>query len=353
MNDRRNRNGFTLLEVIIASSLAATLMLLVWSLFSIYSKLNDKGARQATELQIVRSLMRQLHSDLHHARSSWMSTRDGFPAVSQTLNDGASTAFAGDGTDLISLPPGAQLLGSDTRFRLVVRAPRRRAAHGSVERTAVEEVPPPDLCDVVEYIWKPRPELLPPGDEFPAKDDVQQRFADVGDEGQAAGLVRRVTPWFLPNTDEDTARSNENGTAPSRSSESGRGADMDPQRLQQQMIHEDAVPEIVTLQFRYFDGTVWLSHWDSRQTGRLPAAVEIAFDVQAEEQQLEEQQTDERQLTAGNHADQQFLEDTSRVVEMSRVADNDIADEAEQEYRFVIAVDTTKPLRANEEVMMP
>jgi hypothetical protein len=75
--------------------------------------------------------------------------------------------------------------------------------------------------------------------------------------------------------------------------------------------------------------------------------------VQAEEQQLEEQQTDERQLTAGNHADQQFLEDTSRVVEMSRVADNDIADEAEQEYRFVIAVDTTKPLRANEEVMMP
>ena len=59
-------HGFTLLEVIIAMSLVSILMVLVWSLFSTYTRLETRSSRAAVELQLVRSISRQLKSDLEH-----------------------------------------------------------------------------------------------------------------------------------------------------------------------------------------------------------------------------------------------------------------------------------------------
>ena len=36
-------------------------------------------------------------------------------------------------------------------------------------------------------------------------------------------------------------------------------------------------PEVLHLEFRYFDGTEWLDEWDTEQEGGLPVAVEIAI----------------------------------------------------------------------------
>ena len=61
-----NRGAFTLFEIIIAMSLVSILMVLVWSLFSTYSRLAERSTRTATEMQLVRSVSRQLRSDLQH-----------------------------------------------------------------------------------------------------------------------------------------------------------------------------------------------------------------------------------------------------------------------------------------------
>ena len=61
-----SRRGFTLLEVILAMTLTATLMVLVWSLFGTYTKLEERSSRAAVELQLVRSVSQQLRSDLEH-----------------------------------------------------------------------------------------------------------------------------------------------------------------------------------------------------------------------------------------------------------------------------------------------
>ena len=125
MNERRtatSRLGFTLLEVIIASSLATLLILLVWSLFSVYSKLNDRGDRQATELQLVRSLMHQLRSDLHHASAalepgrvriaaiqgdSWLAVSDGEPSGLRPPPSGALKSGASRLPWSFPAPPGS------------------------------------------------------------------------------------------------------------------------------------------------------------------------------------------------------------------------------------------------------
>lgn len=58
--------GFTLLELLISCALISTLMLVLWSLFGTYTKLESRSAKVAIELQLTRSLSRQLHSDLEH-----------------------------------------------------------------------------------------------------------------------------------------------------------------------------------------------------------------------------------------------------------------------------------------------
>ncbi len=46
--------------------------------------------------------------------------------------------------------------------------------------------------------------------------------------------------------------------------------------------HLDYVPELASFALRYYDGTTWLSQWDSRQLGRLPVAIELRFQLTSE-----------------------------------------------------------------------
>jgi hypothetical protein len=45
-------------------------------------------------------------------------------------------------------------------------------------------------------------------------------------------------------------------------------------------------PEVVALEFRYFDGTDWTSEWDSDEMAYFPTAIEIILTVDASRMQL-------------------------------------------------------------------
>lgn len=62
----RRRTGYTLLELLIGSALLSTLMLLVWSLFSTFTRLEERSSRKAVEIQLTRSVAQQLRSDVQH-----------------------------------------------------------------------------------------------------------------------------------------------------------------------------------------------------------------------------------------------------------------------------------------------
>lgn len=42
-------------------------------------------------------------------------------------------------------------------------------------------------------------------------------------------------------------------------------------------------PEVISLQFRYFDGSSWFESWDSSATGRLPMAIEVTIGFETPE----------------------------------------------------------------------
>ena len=173
------RRGFTLLEIIIASALATTLMLLVWSLFSIYSKLDTKGTRQATEMQLVRSLMRQLRSDVHHMTVATVSnpsqTKDSLPLI--------PTVALSPPT---SLPNGPGLIGSNTRLQFVMRPMRPHDAVSTPESAFASSLKPPlpNVYDVVSYEWRTR-DPRAPLDDNPL--DVGNRDERAANERQLSG----------------------------------------------------------------------------------------------------------------------------------------------------------------------
>lgn len=99
VSPQRFKCGFTLLEVIIAMSLVSILMVLVWSLFSTYTRLETRSSRAATELQLVRSISRQLTSDLEHFAVLPSSPNVVLEKGSRDAGDEPAVADPNDGED--------------------------------------------------------------------------------------------------------------------------------------------------------------------------------------------------------------------------------------------------------------
>jgi type II secretory pathway pseudopilin PulG len=60
----RNHAAFTLIEVLLTSVLAATLLAALWALLSMYLKLFDAGQAKVEQSQLIRTLFAQLETDL-------------------------------------------------------------------------------------------------------------------------------------------------------------------------------------------------------------------------------------------------------------------------------------------------
>lgn len=60
----RRRAGFTLIEVLLTSVLAATLLAALWALLSMYLKLFDAGQAKVEQSQLIRTLFAQIETDL-------------------------------------------------------------------------------------------------------------------------------------------------------------------------------------------------------------------------------------------------------------------------------------------------
>ena len=278
MNPQRQaiaKNGMTLLEVVIASGLVASLMVIVWSLFSIYSKLNERGIRQATELQLVRSLVRQIRTDVMQARFSFP------PPKSEAIS---SVALE----NVIPLPLGAELVGTETMLRVVVPSLRRGFPNRPNSFRPDESVKNFDVYDVVQYDWTPRelPDLF--GELQAEPSLMNDRDSDLLEEPGDTGLMRQVTPWYASNTLALEGTRIDRRTP--RGSMIGDIRDFPDERIRidRWIKVRDHVPEVSRLRFRYFDGMMWRNEWDSNLEKRFPVAIEVAFDIFVQDEKAEE-----------------------------------------------------------------
>lgn len=272
------RAGYSLLELMIALGLLTTLMAVAWSILGTLASAQLRGMRLAERLQAGRTLQGWLQDDLTHVL--WQ------PA--ETAWEGLPADFWGDGQgfrmtivpSLEPLPWLAELLDVQSQAevpqqpwptpRTPIQVEYRFSTAEQLEELEQELRGDSQLdADAAAVV-----SLL---DDEPRSESRTVRFSDdTLDDDQPRWLVRLARPWLGvppiggiagPRLDaSDLYR-----RRPS-AGESGRRWSLEPGWSSQ-------LPGLGRLRFRYHNGNDWQAAWDSRQLGRLPRAIEIAFDT--------------------------------------------------------------------------
>lgn len=233
------RQGFTLLELLLAAVLTAVLMAGIWALLGTYEGLVAQGQAKAEHSQLLRTLMEQLSDDL---RSAIPDSATGMPGASSSVR-----RFGLFGTD--------RALQVDV---LQVTPDQCVAALGaSGELIASSSAQVPEL-HTVQYAMEG------------SSDSELEALAELELESLATpkGLVRRELDWETPG-EEDAADS------------------LDPMSVGALAVDPDDettlfVPEVTDLRFRYYDGSSWASQWNSLERKSLPVAIEVQLTIALE-----------------------------------------------------------------------
>jgi prepilin-type N-terminal cleavage/methylation domain-containing protein len=269
------RSGFTLIELMLSLALIVVATALIGSLMQIYASNFAVRGDDIRRAQLARSILSMIAEDIR----SVVTKQEYDPTVLEQLlgasgNGGAaptSEASAGglassaepglasgdsDETDLAetattSLPPGIY----GTQYQLMVdvsRVPRPdeyMRAQQSIVAGSLTDIPG-DMKTVTYYVQT--------ATTMGVSDAMAAFGSGTDNQGYNSGLVRRQLDRAV------TAYAEENG---------------DTQRLLQ--TGDLMAPEVISLEFAFFDGTQWLTEWDS-STQSLPWLVQISLAMQTE-----------------------------------------------------------------------
>lgn len=300
---KRTRSGLTLLELMLAMALSGMLLYAVGMAVDLNLRTLEQRRGVIEQSRIARGVMRLISSDLKRvvmeyeqdmsaleamsegsavealaALGSGFDRDDAEAAVSDaidagvdlgsamgaagadmggvdtgdddsgamTVGDEETSAYTGDIANATELPPAPGLYGNQFQLQLDIARIPRFDEFFQQQPTNVGELVDvvSDVKTVAYYIQN-------------QSTTAMGGATDVfGDPSVTSGLVRRQ----LDRAVTQYALANANSTA-----------------LQQ--AGEIIAPEVVSLEFRYFDGLEWLLEWDSELEGGLPMAVEIIMRV--------------------------------------------------------------------------
>ncbi|MCX7427881.1 MAG: hypothetical protein NTW96_19915 [Planctomycetia bacterium] len=341
--------AFTLLEVLIAFLLATTLLLGLWGIMGIYSRLFESGKAKTEQSQLARALLEQLADDLR-------STIQDAPAEGQLAG-----AAAPAGSD-------AQTAGASSGFETPT-AVRRFGLFGSAHAMTFDvlQVTPEQAVPPAEDATSPNADVPALG-RAPELRTVQYTFVEpeVSTEKDVSaavevqsdrdkdrvearpGLTRRELDFEPPK--ERRADSKFDRTIAKATAEAAgrRDGDLDDPGSEDRPDDPSItwVPEVVGLSLRYFDGRGWSSTWDSLQRKSLPVAVEArieieSFDPRDRRRRLAEQETLDDEVTVVGAEGPDPLE-TDRPKAAGAAA---VRDDGRRVYRLVIDLPTATSYR--------
>lgn len=311
----RSQRGFTLLEVLLASSLSVLILMALGGAIQFYLFQVTESQTSIEQAQLARAVMRRMETDLRSA--IWKNEID-FSSVEALAADSisggagdlaasagidpalAEDALAGANTQELAtsgvLPTTIGLYGNAYELQVdISRIPRIDEYDPQYTSFRSREIGdrPSDIKTVTYFLMQPGVSALGHG-----------TVGDAGITETQFGLVRReldraVTQYALNNGDSA-------------------GLDASAEIL---------APEVSLVQFRYFDGFEWLEEWDSEAMGGLPMAVDVIIAIRDH---------DMTQALLADGAVEIPMEDASNPVG--------------QVFRRLIRIPTAKPYEPEEEI---
>ena len=252
----RNPQGFTLVELIAALAISLLLVTAVIASLDIYLRLTTAGEESVERQQIARAVLSQMTRDMESIVFRAPDETTAEDARSEETDD-----FAAEPVVEVQDPDAAYtsgslgLVGDSQSLVLHVSRPSKELSYSSFQQATGTVSRTSDLMSVSWFQASP---------------------GSAGLAGEVGNLAAAAQP-------NNAARSS------STAEFTGGLARLEGDRMAIQYADvasdvqalagaaEVLAPEIVSVQFRYFDGQNWVAVWDSTASGALPQAVEVTL----------------------------------------------------------------------------
>lgn len=265
----RPRPGLTLFELILAIALSSLVLLLLGTAIRLHNRALDTERVTVQQSQLARMLLRQMTIELRSTvNTALLTSDDSSAAVTSTVgqiaadnantDSGSSTSTTGEEAEGESIdtsqPTAAGLYGSSTT--LVFDASRAIPLPTQTQMLTSASASTSTLGQlhrISYYIGS----ASSSGTAATASNSYASANSTSNSMAGTTGLVRQamdhaIAEWTILNGGQNV---------------------MNPPQL--------LAPEVVAIQFRYFDGAQWYDAWDSQQQAGLPTAVEITLSISA------------------------------------------------------------------------
>lgn len=290
------RPGHTLLEVLLALSICTVLVAILWTTIDVQLRATDAGRVNMEQAQLARAILRRIADDLRSAVryepidvASLVSMPELPADLAGALQGATGGTSGGSGGQSGSLPGGmsasslAAAAGSSSGS---VPGTEEEDAGTAADQTSTAEsaVPPPipgiygDQYGIqIDVARLPRMDQYNSWSQNVSGNFIRDRASDLktvayfvvepgrGSLSSAVGTAASANNGGMVRRELDRA-------VTMWAAENGNLAMLDN-------TGELLAPEVLALEFSYFDGTSWNNYWDSSEREGLPVAVQIAMAV--------------------------------------------------------------------------
>jgi prepilin-type N-terminal cleavage/methylation domain-containing protein len=284
---RQGPGGFTLLEVLVSLGLSVLLVTAIYGAISTYIRVSQGDQGKLERSRVARSLFRQISLDIQSVlfrveEESTESTESTGEDASSTVTTGAT---AGTGTE-----SETDTETTETTEVVAVVDPEAALQSSSVGLIG-------DAGKLTLHVNRPARELsyttLQSGSGITARTSDLQSITWFLADASASGLEGEVGQLAQQGSALTLIDSGPQGLARLAGDRMAiEYADVESDVSSLAAAARVLAPEVVSLQFRYFDGLTWLEEWDSVSAQRLPNAVEITLGLKrivSEEERLAKQ----------------------------------------------------------------
>jgi len=316
----RERNAYSILELMIALSLLSILLLLGWSLMQSIQDAETRSWKLTQRIRVLRTTRGWLADDMDHlVRSATLATAVNATSAPSTPGPRPNTVnpdmgsmgspvekFEGDATGFVAtISPSLDPIRFFDRFMNSSDSQDL----GSQELSAGEALLATEtelaVREARESLWPERGvdveyRLEPVNREQRTSSSTIQEAQDIQFE-----LVRRE--WLLSQS------SGTNSNLPSAdreltSADLYRGAGPTDETYAPP-LNETRLYGMVQAQFFYFDGNSWSQEWSHRNRGGLPKAVAVCFDFPARADFMRPERSSGGDSTGGDSTGGEFTND--------------------------------------------
>lgn len=254
---RSKRRAFTLIEVLLSLGLSALVLAAVATAIDVHLRCLQIGRTNVEEAQLARTLLLRIGDDLRNVAviNPVDSTKIVTPSATGTTGstpggqDAASATTTGTTTTTTTTTTEDEyvlgIYGESDWIQIDVRRAPRLDQYDYETLPGGSELLPDRVSGIktVGYSLHEETGLTATGGEY------------------RGGLLRREIDQALTRWAEDT------GSLTSADQEL-----------------EPIAPEVIDLEFLYYDGTQWIDNWDSTEMGGLPIAVHVSMVIVPREQ---------------------------------------------------------------------